>query len=95
MYVVVARYLAVEGAADEVARLLVEMEPHANSEPGCAAYVTHRSIDDPRRFMLYEQYVDEAAFGAHTETEAFGRIVLGQIVPLLAERVRETYVTLR
>ena len=45
--------------------------------------------------MLYEQYVDEAAFGAHTETEAFGRIVLGQIVPLLAERVRETYVTLR
>ena len=31
MYVVVARYLAVEGAADEIARLLVEMEPHANA----------------------------------------------------------------
>lgn len=94
MYVVVARYLSAEDTGDEVARLLVEMEPLANEEPGCASYVTHRSVDDPRRFMLYEQYLDEAAFQAHTETEAFKRILLGQIVPLLEERARETYVTL-
>jgi len=38
---------------------------------------------------FYEQYDDEAAFQAHIATEPFQRIVVGQIVPLLAERSRE------
>lgn len=94
MYVIVAKFLAAEGSGDEVARLLVEMEPLANDEPGCAAYIVNRSVDDPNQFLLYEQYVDEAAFRAHSETDAFARIIAGQVVPLLAERMRETYATL-
>jgi len=91
MYVIVAKFHAVEGSADEVARLLTEMAPLANEEPGCGTYIINRSVDDPRQFLLYEEYDDAAAFTAHTETEAFKRIILGQVVPLLDERVRETY----
>jgi quinol monooxygenase YgiN len=44
--------------------------------------------------VLYEQYDDEAAFQAHLASEHFQRIVVPQIVPLLAERSRETFRTL-
>jgi quinol monooxygenase YgiN len=93
MYVIVARYYTKEGQEDEVAGILSTMIPHALSEPGCAMYEINRSVDDPRQFLLYEQYADEAAFKAHTETEAFAEYILGQAVPLLDSRSRETYQT--
>ena len=46
-------------------------------------FIGHRSIDDPRTFFLYEQYDDEPAFRAHTETEHFKQLVLGDAVPRL------------
>lgn len=58
---------------------------------GCALYIVNRGIEEPRRFLLYEQYVDRAAFDGHTSSEPFQRIVLGQVVPLLEERRRDYY----
>lgn len=91
MYVVVARFMANEGSGDEVAALLTEMTPFAKSEPGCKAYIINRSVDNPNSFLLYEQYVDAAAFDAHRENPDFQRIIMGQVVPLLADRGREIY----
>jgi quinol monooxygenase YgiN len=91
MYVVVARFVAQEGSGDEVAALLAEMTPSANAEPGCHKYIVNRSVDDPNTFLLYEQYTDKAAFGAHGENPDFQRIIIGKVVPLLAERGREIY----
>lgn len=91
MYVVVARFTAFPDKADEVARLLAEMVPYALDEPGCHNYIVNRSVDDPAFFLLYEQYSDEDAFAAHGQTEAFKRIIIGQVVPLLADRKREIY----
>jgi quinol monooxygenase YgiN len=91
MYVVVARFTALPGSGDAVACLLAEMVPHALREPGCHAYIVNRSVDDPNIFLLYEQYDDEDAFGAHRETAPFNRIVLGQVIPLLADRGREIF----
>lgn len=34
-------------------------------EPGCLNYDFHRGIDDPTRFMFYENFADQAAFEAH------------------------------
>ncbi len=91
MYVVVARFTAFPDKADEVANLLAEMAPYAHEEPGCHSYIVNRSVDDPAVFLLYEQYTDEEAFAAHGQTEAFKRIIVGQVVPLLADRKREIY----
>jgi (4S)-4-hydroxy-5-phosphonooxypentane-2,3-dione isomerase len=91
MYVVVARFEAEEGMADEVANHLARMIPHALQEPGCAMYIVNRDQDDPNEFLLYEQYQDESAFQFHLSTEPFKEIVLGQVVPLLASRRREIY----
>lgn len=91
MYVVVARFVAQAGSGDEVAALLAEMTPFANAEPGCHKYIINRSSDDAHAFLLYEQYTDEAAFAAHRENPEFQRIIIGKVVPLLAERGREIY----
>lgn len=91
MYVVVARFTAKPGSGDDVARLLGEMVPHALSEPDCYMYIVNRLVDDPSVFLLYEQYTDAAGFAAHGQTEAFKRIVAGQVVPLLDVRAREIF----
>lgn len=91
MYVVAARFVAKDGFGDQVAALLTEMTPFSKAEPGCRAYIINRSIDDPNTFLLYEQYTDAAAFDAHRDNPDFQRIIIGQVVPLLAERSREIF----
>jgi len=91
MHVVVARFVAQEGAGDEVSSWLAEMTPFANAEPGCHKYIINRSVADPNSFLLYEQYTDAEAFAAHGQNPEFQRIIIGKVVPLLAERGREIY----
>jgi len=47
--------------------------------------------DDPRRFFLFEEYRDEAAFRAHCEADYFKRWVLAEAVPILESRERVIY----
>jgi len=94
MYVIVARYYAKEGKDDEIAAILREMIPVAQAEPGCKLYAVNRSKDDPRRFLLYEQYVDEDAFAAHAASEPVQQNIVGKVIPMLENRVREEYVTI-
>ena len=91
MFVIVANWYAKEGKADEVAALARQMVPHARAEPGCRLFMVNRSADDPRKFVLYEQFDDRAAFDAHTRTDAFKDLVVAKIVPLLETRVRDVY----
>lgn len=91
MYVVAARFVAHEGRGDEVAGKLAEMSSFALTEPGCKGYFVNRSVDDPNVFLLYELYADAAAFDAHRENPDFQRIIVSQVVPLLAQRSREIF----
>ncbi len=89
MFVVVARYYTKEGKDDEVAAILRQMIPLSNAEPGCALYVVNRSLDDPRRFVLYEQYYDRSGYEAHMATQAFKENIVGKIIPMLETRERD------
>jgi quinol monooxygenase YgiN len=91
MYVVAAQYYAKEGKADEIARILQTMIPISRAEPGCALYTVNRSVDDPRKFLLYEQYHDKSGYEAHMATDAFKQHILGTVVPMLESRVRDFY----
>jgi (4S)-4-hydroxy-5-phosphonooxypentane-2,3-dione isomerase len=93
MIVLVANYYTQEGKDDEVANILKKMVAYCNSdqEPGCLLYVVNRSIDDPRKFLLYEQYEDEAAVEAHRATDMFQKYVLGTVVPMLEHREPHFY----
>ena len=93
LYVVVARYYAQAGKQDEILEILKQVVPLSRAETGNRAYIVNQSADDPRQIMLYEQYLDEAAFQFHANLPEFADLVKGRIWPLLESRVREIYAT--
>jgi quinol monooxygenase YgiN len=86
MEIVVARYRAAEGRGDAVAAVLATHVADTRSEPGCVQFDALRSVDDPDAFLLYEHYVDRAAFDDHRRTPHFRRNIEEAVVPMLAER---------
>ncbi|MBA2557333.1 MAG: antibiotic biosynthesis monooxygenase [Chloroflexi bacterium] len=93
-YVLAATWRAREGEEEKVRQIIETMLPLSRAEPGCRTFIAHRSVEDPRVFFLYEQYDDEAAVKAHTETEHFRKHVLGDAVPRLESRERAFFVTI-
>jgi len=92
--VIAATWRAQAGAEARIVRILEEMARLSRQEPGCLLYQPHRSVDDARVFFLYEQYVDDGALQAHSTSEYFHRLVLGEALPLLESRDRQIYQTL-
>ena len=90
-YVLAVTWIARQGEEERVAEALRSMVPPTEAEPGCVHYRVHRSVDEPRRFFLFEEYVDEAGLEAHMGSEHFERHVLGEAVPLLESRERLAY----
>ncbi len=91
MIVLLVTYIAKEGREDELEARLREMTGHTRQEPGCLAYVAQRSQREPRKFVLYEQYVDQAAFDFHRASEYFKRIVQGEYNDILESRAPEFF----
>src|SRR4051812_28490389 len=86
MLTVVAHYTALPGTGDAIAEILSKHVPATRGEPGCVTFEAYRNRDDPDRFVLYEQYVDDEAFAAHRTTPHFKEYIEGGIVPRLQER---------
>jgi (4S)-4-hydroxy-5-phosphonooxypentane-2,3-dione isomerase len=82
MYVILAQGTIRSDDVNNVLDALRAMVEYSNSdqEPGCLLYVVHQSVENPARIMLYEQYVDEAAFEDHKQTEMFKQHVAGTVV---------------
>ena len=90
-YVVSVTWTANEGEEEAVAAALARMREPTLAEDGVLMWIPHRDPNDPKVFHIYEQYTDEAAYGAHTETDHFQRDGLGDAIPRLADRRREFY----
>src|SRR5260221_8751811 len=54
------------------------MQEHSRKEPGCLMYIGHQSSEDPRKFMFYEQYKDQAALEAHRGAPYFKQYEIGR-----------------
>ena len=92
--VLIASWVANEGEEERVLGLLQELAPVSREEPGCLLYQPCRARDEPRRFLIFEVYADQAALEAHGESEHFRRLVLDQALPLLESRERSYYETI-
>ena len=93
MYVVAAQYTIKEGKERDVIDVLKKMIPLSRAEPGCQFYSVNQSTENPRKLLLYEQYVNKAGYEAHMATQAFKDNILGKVVPMLESRERAFYET--
>jgi quinol monooxygenase YgiN len=91
MYVVAAQYTIKEGKEKDVINILKKMISLSRAEPGCKLYMVNQSTENPRKLLLYEQYVDKSGYEAHMATDAFKENILGRVVPMLESRVRDFY----
>ena len=89
-FALMVRWEVRPGDAAELEAILLEHQEHSRAEPGCLAWVAHRG-ETRGSFLLYEQFVDRAAFEAHRETPHFKEIIEGTVVPMLERRERELY----
>jgi quinol monooxygenase YgiN len=85
MVILVVGWTAKPGMEDEVARLFLALQQESRQEPGCLFYVVQRHRYDPARFLVYEQYKDDAALEAHRSTPHFLEIARGAL-PRVADR---------
>lgn len=86
--VLAVTWVARDGESDAVAELLRKLMPLSRAEPGCLQYDAHGDPEDPSTFFLFERYVDQEAFEAHSTSDHFRELVLEQALPLLASRQR-------
>jgi quinol monooxygenase YgiN len=94
MLCVAVTYLIQPGREDEAVQLFRELIPATRAEPGCRMYLVHRSLSDPRKFFLYEQYDDQAALDAHRAAPHFERCVTNGLFLILESRSPELYTLL-
>ena len=81
--IVVAVLKAQAGKEKEMEDALRGMIPKVQSEEGTIAYILHRALSEPGKFLFYEKYKDKAAFDFHSSTPHFQEL-FGKIGPLLA-----------
>lgn len=93
-FVLVARMRTREGEQERAAELIDKLAEGSRAEPGNVHYIPHRDPDNPRVFMIYEQYRDKAAFEEHGQTEHFKTLAAGELFPLMEERERSFYETI-
>ncbi len=92
-FVLVARMKANEGAEEEAAAVITELAEASRREPGVERYLPCRDPEDPRAFLLYEQYRDRAAFEEHGASEHFKELAVGRLFGLMESRERLFYET--
>jgi quinol monooxygenase YgiN len=90
-HTVAVTWIAKPGEEDAVASLLEQLVEPSRAEEGVLVYIPNRDPENPARFFIYEHYVDEAAYTAHTYTEHFQGMGLGDAIPRLQDRKREIY----
>ena len=71
MLILVVQVTIKAGHEEEVIDSFRKLQEETRREPGCITYVVQRSRENPRVYMVYEQYKDEAALQAHRESPHF------------------------
>jgi quinol monooxygenase YgiN len=92
-YCLAVRWTIKESELEAVLAALEPLAEASRQEPGCLMYQAHRDPENERVLFLYEQYVDEAAYRAHAESEHFKRYALEDIFPRRESAERAAYET--
>lgn len=79
-----AEFTAKPGSESEVGGLISDLAEKVRHEPGNTEFTVYRERDNPGKFFVFEQYLDEASFEAHISAE-YGLIFNRQLSSLIEE----------
>jgi len=79
-----AEFTAKPGSESQVELLISGLAEEVRREPGNTEFTVYRERDNPRKFFVFEQYLDEASFEAHISAE-YGVIFNQQLSSLIEE----------
>ena len=79
-----AEFTAKPGSESQVETLISGLAEQVRREPGNTEFTVFRERDNPRKFFVLEQYLDEASFDAHIRAE-YGLIFNQQLSSLIEE----------
>jgi quinol monooxygenase YgiN len=79
-----AEFTAKPGSESQVEALISGLAEKVRREPGNAEFTVYRERDNPLKFFVFEQYLDEASFEAHISAE-YGVIFNQQLSSLIEE----------
>lgn len=87
MVVLAVTWLAKPGKEQETASLFLKLQAESRKEPGCVMYLVHQLTTDPRRFLVYEQYQNEAGLEAHRNSPHFLQYAR-KLLPKVGDRIQ-------
>ena len=90
-FVVAITITAKAGEEEKVAAILADLVAPTMAEPGVKLFLPYRSPADPSQFFIFELYREEAAWGAHQETDHF-KAALAELLPRVSRRERVPFV---
>ena len=79
-----AEFTAKQGSESQVETLISGLAEQVRREPGNTEFTVYRERDNPRKFFVFEQYLDEASFDAHIGAE-YGLVFNQQLSILIEE----------
>jgi quinol monooxygenase YgiN len=84
LMILYAEFTAKPGSEAEVEKLISGLAEQVRREPGNTEFTVYRERDNPRKFFVFEQYLDEASFDAHIGAE-YGLVFNQQLSSLIEE----------
>ena len=79
------------GHEDEAVGDLQKLAAETRKEPGNVMFLTHRSLEDRRKFLIYEQYRSQADMETHQAKDYFQRYSVNGLRKIAESRVAGTY----
>ena len=79
-----AEFTAKPGSESQVETLISGLAEQVRREPGNTEFTVFRERDNPRKFFVFEQYLDEASFDTHIGAE-YGLIFNQRLSSLIEE----------
>ena len=90
---VLVTLVAKPGEEEPAAAILDQLSLETRATPGCICHFVHRA-PERGKFVIYERYVDRAAWEADLRSEHFARLVLDRAMALLESSDRMELVPL-
>ncbi len=94
MICLAVQLLAKPGHEKKIKDNFGKLTAESRKEPGCLMYLVHQSFEDPRKFLVYEQYGDTAALEFHRKSPHFREFATDGVYKWIESREAGLYVPL-